>query len=120
MEQFPRMKVTCLAAILAMAAPVAAQNTAARGASTAAPSKIAQAYEQFALGHRLEQSDDAAGAIAAYKRAMELDPSAAEIPAQLASVYWRQDREADAIATAEQALKIDGDNAEANRILGMI
>src|SRR6476646_6608734 len=105
MEQFTRMKVTCLAAILAAAAPVAAaqnaaaQNALPRGATAATTSKIAQAYEQFALGHRLEQNDDAAGAIAAYKKAMELDPSAAEIPAQLASVYWRQGREPDAIAT---------------------
>jgi tetratricopeptide (TPR) repeat protein len=60
------------------------------------------------------------GAIAAYKRAMALEPGAASIGADLADMYMRQNRAADAIATAEQALKIAPDNHDAHRVLGTI
>ena len=60
------------------------------------------------------------GAIAAYKRAMALEPGAASIGADLADMYMRQNRAADAITTAEQALKIAPDNHDAHRVLGTI
>lgn len=88
-------------------------------ASTAAD-KTAEAYAQFMLGHRLDEGDDEAGAIAAYKRAMELDPSAADIPAELAGLYLRQNKAQEAMATAQQALKIAPANREANRVLGVV
>ena len=72
---------------------------------------MAQAYEQFLLGHHLEENDDVTGAIAAYKKAIELDPLAAEVPAELAALYLRQNRVDEAIATAEQALKVAPANA---------
>src|SRR6266550_2773868 len=50
----------------------------------------AEAYAQFLIGHHLDETDDEAGAIAAYRRAMELDPAAADIPAELAALYLRQ------------------------------
>ena len=55
---------------------------------------MAQAYEQFLIGHHLEENDDVNGAVAAYKKAIELDPLAADIPAELAGLYSasRQDR----------------------------
>ena len=59
-------------------------------------------------------------AIAAHKRAIELEPSSAELKAELAALYARQDRALDAVETAEVALKHDTDNAEANRILGSV
>ena len=88
--------------------------------ATASPDKVADAYAEFLLGHRAEENDDEAGAIAAYKRAMELDPSAADIPAELASLYLRQNKVQEAIAAGEQALKIEPANREANRVLGTI
>ena len=53
------------------------------------PDKTAEAYAQFMIGHRLAENDDEAGAIAAYKRAMELDPLASDIPAELAGLITR-------------------------------
>ena len=50
-----------------------------RGAAEARPRR-GDAYSQFLLGHHLDETDDEDGAIAAYKKAMELDPTAAEIP----------------------------------------
>jgi predicted Zn-dependent protease len=58
--------------------------------------------------------------IAAYKRAMELDPSAADIPAELAGLYLRQNKAQEAMATAQQALKLAPTNREANRVLGVV
>ena len=94
-------------------------------AATAQPaptpsSKAAEAYAQFLIGHRLAENDDEAGAIAAYKKAMELDPTAADIPAELAGLYLQQNKIQDAMATAEQALKIAPENREGNRVLGIV
>lgn len=88
--------------------------------TTASPDKIADAYVQFLLGHRFEENEDETSAIAAYKRAMALDPIAAEIPAQLAGLYLKQSKVPEATATAEIALKIAPANREANRVLGTV
>src|SRR5260221_1180529 len=88
--------------------------------ASAAPGRVAEAYAQFLLAHRLEQSDDVNGAIAAYKRAMELDPLAADVSAELAGLYLRQNRVQEATATAEGSLKIAPANREANRVLGLV
>jgi tetratricopeptide (TPR) repeat protein len=89
-------------------------------ASSIQADPLAEAYAQFLLGHRLEDEEDIEGAIAAYKRAMSLDPSAAEIVADLADLFLRQNRVAEATATAEQALKISASNRQAHRVLGTI
>jgi tetratricopeptide (TPR) repeat protein len=101
----------------------AAQTAQGAGASQAqapAARNAAQAYEQFLTGHYLEEQDDIPGAIAAYKKAMEFHPFAAEIPAELAALYLRHDRMDEAVSSAEQALKIEPSNKEAHRVLGMI
>lgn len=84
------------------------------------PDRVAEAYSQFLLGHHLDENDDEAGAIAVYKKAMELDPTAAEIPGELSALYLRENKVQDAMTTAEQALKISPSNREANRVLGVI
>src|SRR5689334_14157814 len=97
-------------------AALALQN----GSLATPPDKVAEAYTQFLIGHHLEEVDDAAGAITAFKRAMELDPRAADVPAELAGVYLRQQHLDEALAAAEQALKIEPDNREANRVVGIV
>src|SRR3954462_12260555 len=120
----PGMKLVVLAAVFSMAIPLAAEQP--RGSrpqaatATTPPEKVGEAYNQFLIAHRLEEKDDDAGAIAAYKRAMELDPNAADIPATLAGVYLRQNKAQDAMSPAEQALKIAPANREANRVLGTV
>jgi tetratricopeptide (TPR) repeat protein len=126
------MKFAALVAAFSVSIPLVAATRAgaleasqARGQrppqlATTSPDKVAEAYAEFLLGHRAEESEDEAGAIAAYKRAMELDPSAADIPAELAGLYLRQNKVQEAMAAAEQALKISSANREANRVLGTI
>jgi len=99
-------------------AALALQNAPAL--PTPPPEKVADAYTQFLLAHHLDENDDTAGAIAAYKRAMALDPTGADIAAELAGVYLRQNQFEEARATAEQALKIAPANREANRVLGIV
>ena len=88
-------------------------------ASSANSAKVAEAYDQFLLARHYED-DNVEQAIAAYKRAMELDPRAADIPAELAALYLRENRVPDALSAAEQAVKIAPDNREGNRVLGVI
>jgi tetratricopeptide (TPR) repeat protein len=113
MEQFTDMNVSVAVVVLSLAVPLAAgaQQPIDRGG---------EAYAQFLLGHHLDERDDEAGAIAAYKRAMELDPKSGEIPGELAALYLRQNKIEEATAMAEQALKIAPSTREANRVLGTI
>ena len=123
------MRVAVLVAVcVAVPSMSAAQVARARSPQPAgqkstpstSPPRVAQAYEQFLIGHHLEESDDVSGAIAAYKKAMELNPLAADIPAELAGLYLRHDRVDEAVSTAEQALKVAPANPEAHRVLGLI
>ena len=117
------MKFAVLVAALSISAPLAAATGAGGQRSqpaVAAADKIGEAYNQFMLGHRLEEADDVNAAITAYKRAMELDPAAADIPGELSGLYLRQNKIQEAMATAERALKIAPANREANRVLGTI
>jgi tetratricopeptide (TPR) repeat protein len=115
------MKTAVLLAVLGAAAIVeAGQGTRAPAPAATPPAALAQAYEQFLLAHRLDDENDQEGAIQAYRRAMALDPTAADIVSSLADLYLRTNRNAEAIAMGEQALKIAPGNREAHRVLGTI
>jgi tetratricopeptide (TPR) repeat protein len=111
------MKIVVLAAALIISIPV---HHAAAQTAPASPANTAEAYAQFLIGHHLEEDDDNDGAIAAYKRAIALDPSAADITAQLAGLYLRQNKIEEAMSSAQDALKIAPANSEANRVLGIV
>ncbi len=123
-ETIQSMKLAVFVTALCVAVPSMSAAQAAPNRPfqlpAASPAKAAQAYEQFLIGHRLEQNNDVAGAIAAYKKAIELDPVAADIPAELAGLYLRHARVNDAVSAAEQALKVAPANPEAHRVLGLI
>jgi tetratricopeptide (TPR) repeat protein len=99
---------------------VQGRRSFAKVPALAATSQAGEAYFQFMLGRRLETEGDVEGAIAAHKRAAEVDPRSAEIRAELAGLYARQDRPRDAIEWAEAALTLDAASAEAHRVLGLI
>ena len=93
---------------------------AAPGAAQPAAPAAGDAGYYFLLGRRHESMGDVDKAVAAYKQALALAPNSAELRAELAGLYARQDRAVEAIETAEEALTKDPDNREANRILGSI
>lgn len=74
----------------------------------------------FMLGRHLEDQNKIDEAIAAHQKAISLAPESAELRAELAALYARQDRAREALETAEAALQRDPANREANRILGTV
>ena len=113
------MKVAVLAAGV-LVAVIAAQPAAAQTASSDPAVRAGEAYSQFMLGRHLETTDDIPGAIAAFKRAAQLDPRSGDVVAELAGLYMRQSRLEEAVAAGEQALKVDSANREAHRVLGIV
>ena len=74
----------------------------------------------FLIARHLESIGRVDEAIKAHERAIALDPGSAELRAELAGLYARQDNALDAVANAEAALARDATNQEANRILGTV
>ena len=83
------------------------------------PERDDAAY-QFLLARHLESIGRVEEAIKAYERAIALDSGSAELRAELAGLYARQDNALEAVANAEAALARDPANQEANRILGTV
>jgi tetratricopeptide (TPR) repeat protein len=104
--------VLLLLAAIPPASAAAQEPEASVGADTAA--------YYFLVARRLEDAGKPDEAIATLQRALKLAPSSAEIRAELAAVYARSDRVVEAVTAAEEAVKFDAANAEANRILGNI
>jgi tetratricopeptide (TPR) repeat protein len=94
--------------------------SAAPQAQTRTDARSFDAYYEFMLGRHLEAAGNVEGAIKALKQAAAADPSSAEIPAELASLFARQNRLGEARTSAEAALTIDQANVEAHRVLGMV
>jgi tetratricopeptide (TPR) repeat protein len=80
----------------------------------------AEAYYQFLLGRHLESEGDVEGAVRALREAARLDPASAEVLAELATLYARQDKFQEALDAAELALKNAAANASAHRVLGIL
>ncbi|HEY7170887.1 MAG TPA: tetratricopeptide repeat protein [Vicinamibacterales bacterium] len=115
------MKLVVFVALLGLATPVAARAQGGRANPPAQPpDRVAEAYDQFLRAHLLEDGDDTEGAIAAYKKALAADPRGADIAADLADLYLRENRAGDARNSAEQAIKIDPNNREGHRVLGTL
>lgn len=99
--------------------PVAAQPVTPSQAAATRPANASAMYE-FMLARRAESVDDFAAAEAAFRRALALDPKAADLHAELAAFYARQNRASDAVTAAEQAIALDADSEEGHRILGLV
>lgn len=91
-----------------------------REPATQAAAKAAEAYYQFMLGRHHESEGEIDLAIDAYRAASAADPASAEIRAELAGLFARQNRLREAIAEAEAALGLDAANGEARRVLGLV
>jgi tetratricopeptide (TPR) repeat protein len=103
-----------VAVLLATAGPVSAQPAASASESRG------QAYFEFLIARRLEAQGDTTGALESLKRALTLDPKSAELHAELAGFYARQNKGAEAVDAAERALTLDPNNVEAHRMLGLV
>ena len=90
--------------------------------STAIPAaaQSASAYFEFLMARRLEAAGDQPGALAALERASAADPMSADVRSEIASFQLRRSRPREAETAALQALKLDADNMEAHRVLGLV
>ena len=104
--------------VLALALSLTAQAPAAPAAAPADP--VAQAYFLFMQGRSLESAGKIDAAIASYEDALKLTPKAAEIHAELAGLYARQNKASESINEAQAALMLDPNDLEAHRILGLV
>jgi tetratricopeptide (TPR) repeat protein len=111
------MRTAVLAVVISLLVP--AWSDARQAAPAAAPIS-AQAYYEFMLARHLENKGDERGALDALKRAQTADPKSAEIKAELAGLYARQNKANEAVEMAEQALELNPESIEANRILGLV
>ena len=102
-------------AIIAQARPSQART----GQGTGDPATEDATY-YFLLGRYLEGGGKIDEAVAAFRKAIALDPASAEPRAELSALFARQDKAPEAVAAAEDALKVDPRNREANRILGSV
>ena len=105
--------VLVLLVLTAMPAPAAAQTAVA-------PKADGDAGYYFLLARHLENTGKIDEAIAALQKAISLESGSAELRAELAGLYARQNNAVDALNVADEALKIDPANREANRTLGSI
>ncbi len=103
----------------------AAQSKAAEAAEAAADH--AGAYYHYMLARRFQElaginnrGDYLDRAIAEYKKAMEADPKSLFLRVELAELYFRMGRIADAVRDTEEVLKINPDQEDAHRLLAHI
>ena len=115
-----RAFLSIIAAVVLSGVGVGVAGAATVQASPAASSPEAPAAYYFLLGRHLEDERKVEEAIAAHKKAIALEPESAELRAELAALFARQDRVREALETAEAALQRDPANREANRIIGTV
>src|ERR1700719_415176 len=84
-------------------------------------------YYYFAMAHLNEQqyeltgrSEQAAESIDFYKKVLALQPCSPVIMERLAEIYAKSQRIRDAVAQAQEVLKIDSSNLAAHRLLARI
>lgn len=111
----PGRVALCLLCLVA-ARPVAAQP----GVTPPGGSSRSAAMYEFLLARRAEARDDLKAAQAGLERAVALDPASAELHAELAGFFARQNKAEDAVREANAALAIDAESEEAHRILGLV
>jgi tetratricopeptide (TPR) repeat protein len=106
-------------------APAAAQSK--QDAAHAAESEHADPYYYFTIGHLNEQQYETSGrgelatkSIEAYKKALEFAPNSPVIMERLAEIYAKSQHIRDAVAEAQEVLKVDADNVDAHRLLARI
>ncbi len=124
-----RLFLSALCASL-MALPSLAQSAPAAAPAPTESQKVsarADAYFNFTMGHIYEQQYEQTGAgeyatraIESYKKAYALDPQSPIIGERLAEMYWKAQRQRDAIAEANQILKNNPDDLATHRLLALV
>jgi tetratricopeptide (TPR) repeat protein len=99
---------------------VLSSQVAAAPATQPGPDALAEAYFLFMQGRLLESNGNADGAIAAYRKSLDIVPAAGAIYAELASLYARTNRLGEAVQAAEKAISVEPANRQAHRLMGFV
>jgi len=104
--------------------PQAATSQPTPPAPAPAPSElpaetVGQIYFLYLKGRALDTRGDTQGALAAFREALELGPTA-DVHGEIAGIYAREGRATDALASGNAALRLDAKHHEAHRILGLV
>ncbi len=108
--------VLIVASSVAVAAPDAPATDPAKPSAAARSS----AYAHFLLARERERLGDVEGALKEYRAAADADPDAASVRVAMAGLLADSHRVAEAMDVLRQALRIDGDNVQARRLLAML
>ena len=115
-------------AMLVLSAAVALPQAATPPSTPAAPATpptelsaetLGQIYFLYLKGRALDTRGDTQGALAAFREALALGPTA-DVHAEIAGAYAREGRATDALAAGNAALRIDPKHNEAHRIIGLV
>jgi len=107
-------------AVLVVALSLSLQAAPTGQAPAQSTTPVGQAYFLFMQGRGLEADGKVDEAIAAFQQALTLVPKAAEIHAELAGLYARQNKATESLREGQAALAVDPANREAHRILGLV
>jgi tetratricopeptide (TPR) repeat protein len=90
------------------------------GAQAIQSDKRAEALKKYLEAKRLDQAGNYAGAVAAYKEGLALDPQSAELRVALGSLHLKNGNIIDAEAQAKDAIKLAPDNADVHKLLARV
>jgi tetratricopeptide (TPR) repeat protein len=85
-----------------------------------AQTPAADPYYDFIMARHLESEGDTRGALAALQRAAAAAPKVADIRAEIAGYYLRQNNATEAERAASEALRLDPNSIDAHRVLGLL
>jgi tetratricopeptide (TPR) repeat protein len=106
--------------MLAAALALALASPATSGPSPASDVARSEAYYHFSLGLQARLAGDADEALAEYRRAQKLDPSASTIRVEIARLLRDLGRLDQAAEEARAAVGLDADDADAHLILAQL
>src|SRR5512139_1292862 len=106
--------------ILLAGALVVAVSAQAPPATGPSPSARSQAYYHFSLGLQARLAGDSDEALAEYRRAQKLDPSASSIRVETARLLREMGRLDEAGQEARSAVTLDADDADAHQVLAQL
>ena len=117
----PAMLVLSAAvALLPQAATPPSPPAAPAAAQTELSAEVlGQIYFLYLKGRSLDTRGDTQGALAAFREALALGPTA-DVHAEIAGLYAREGRATDALAAGNAALRLNPKHHEAHRIIGLV
>ena len=125
LKQFTKnLFFTVAASSLLTVAPVsAATNSVSKPAESPANNSLVQntgANEYFQQGFNLAVQDDKAGAEAAFRRAIQIDPNFAEAYANLGSLLANQNKLEEAASNLQNAIRLKPNTPEFHYMFGQV